>query len=166
MKYTIRLATATDIPLLAPLELASAVRVSEEDLPMRFDYTVPTEFHEQALERKTLWVAELDDNTVIGYCLLREIHGLALLFQLDVLPQYGQQGIGRALVMRAISRARELGYDYIYLTTFQHLAWNAPFYAKLGFAEMPDSQLPAPVLAILNEERAIIAKRVAMGKSL
>ena len=97
---------------------------------------------------------------------MRETDGLALLYQVDVLPEVGGRGIGRALVLRAVSHAREAGYDYLYLTTFRHVPWNAPFYAKLGFAALADEDMPEPLLASLQEERIFSRNRIAMRKPL
>lgn len=164
--YYTRLATADELPALRAIELAAARRFSESDLPepMRSGYTVPVQYLQQAFNRQALWVAQTSDNQLAGYSIMREADNLALLYQLDVLPQYGKQGIGRELVLKAISRAEELDYNVIYLTTFRHIAWNAPFYAKLGFIIMPDDELPPALLDRLNQERALLANRVAMAK--
>ena len=133
---------------------------------MRSTYTVPVEYLEQAFERKTLWVAADATDAPIGYAVLRESDNVATLFQVDVLPDHGRQGIGRSLVMKAVERAKELGHDFLYLTTFKYVPWNAPFYERLGFTIVPDADLPPAQLASLNEERALIANRIAMRKAL
>ena len=41
----------------------------------------------------------------------------------------------------------------IYLTTFTHVPWNAPFYARLGFTALDDAGLPQFLKDILEEEK-------------
>lgn len=167
-EYAIRLARREEIPLLAPLQLAAAKRFSTDDLPepLRSTYTVPREYLEEAFARGALWVGARPDGNPVGYAVLREAEGLAFLFQVDVLPEYGRKGLGGALIERVISRARELDYGELYLTTFGHVPWNAPFYAKLGFTILRDGEMPAYVRSMLREERALAANRVAMRKAL
>ena len=37
----------------------------------------------------------------------------------------------------ALAWARGAGYRQVTLTTFRDVAWNAPFYARCGFRELP-----------------------------
>ena len=55
------------------------------------------------------------------------------------------------------------------LSTFADVAWNAPFYARLGFEILPQEALTAALLAIQTEETAVgldIRPRVFMRKTL
>ncbi|MEL7198348.1 MAG: GNAT family N-acetyltransferase [Pseudomonadota bacterium] len=62
----------------------------------------------------------------------RELH----IWEMDVLPQFQRRGIGAGLVRAAMIDARNSGFQALTLTTFRDLAWNAPFYARLGFEEV------------------------------
>ncbi len=93
------------------------------------------------------------DARPVGYGLLQFVVGLALLAQLDVHPGHGRKGLGTALITRIVEAARERGAEFLYLTTFTHVAWNAPFYAKLGFAELAEADQPRAVRDILAEEK-------------
>jgi hypothetical protein len=51
------------------------------------------------------------------------------------------------------------------LTTFRDIAWNAPFYARCGFAELADRDLNPRLAAIRVREAALgldVANRCAM----
>jgi hypothetical protein len=48
--------------------------------------------------------------------------------------------------------ARAAGYRSVVLTTDRELPWNAPFYRRHGFAELPPDRLPAPLAARLRLE--------------
>jgi hypothetical protein len=51
------------------------------------------------------------------------------------------------------------------LTTFRDIPWNAPYYARLGFSELPADAWGAGMRALVARERRAIpgdAPRVAM----
>jgi GNAT superfamily N-acetyltransferase len=62
----------------------------------------------------------------------RELH----IWAMDVAPQFQRRGIGAGLVRAAQIDARNTGIKALTLTTFRDVAWNAPFYARLGFEEV------------------------------
>ncbi|BDI61958.1 GNAT family N-acetyltransferase [Qipengyuania nanhaisediminis] len=62
----------------------------------------------------------------------RELH----VWEMDVHPDFQRRGIGSGLVRAAQVDARNSGFRALTLTTFRDLAWNAPFYAALGFEEV------------------------------
>jgi GNAT superfamily N-acetyltransferase len=62
----------------------------------------------------------------------RELH----IWEMDVAPAFQGLGIGAGLVRAAQIDARNTGFKALTLTTFRDLAWNAPFYARLGFEEV------------------------------
>ena len=62
----------------------------------------------------------------------RELH----IWEMDVAPAFQRRGIGAGLVRAAQIDARNSGITALTLTTFRDVAWNAPFYARLGFVEV------------------------------
>lgn len=62
----------------------------------------------------------------------RELH----IWEMDVVPAFQRRGIGAGLVRAAQIDARNTGIKALTLTTFRDVAWNAPFYARLGFEEV------------------------------
>ena len=62
----------------------------------------------------------------------RELH----IWEMDVHPTFQKRGIGAGLVRAAQIDARNTGFKALTLTTFRDLAWNGPFYARLGFEEV------------------------------
>jgi len=105
---------------------------------------------------------------LLGFAHVLEIAGLAHLEQVSVLPDHGGRGIGRVLVETAKTEARTRGYDRLTLRTYADVPWNAPFYAKLGFAvEDPATDFHRALVA--TEERLGLDRygaRVQMGIAL
>jgi 4-diphosphocytidyl-2-C-methyl-D-erythritol kinase len=98
--------------------------------------SIPPELLQQAIGRGLVWVALNLSVKPIGFVWLDlDVGGAAIgIAEIDVLPDYGQRGIGAALLEHACEWARAAGYRRIDLGTLVDVPWNAPFYAKHGFA--------------------------------
>lgn len=59
------------------------------------------------------------------------------LVKMYLLPQARGTGLGRTLIERCISIAKELGYRKIYLETMPELKQALTIYAKFGFEYLP-----------------------------
>ncbi len=57
--------------------------------------------------------------------------------EIPLLPQ-----IENAADRRYACAAREPGLDTLYLSTYLRVPWNAPFYARRGFVEVPRGKWP------------------------
>jgi GNAT superfamily N-acetyltransferase len=104
----------------------------------------------------------------LGFACVEVVDGAAHIWQLSVLPQAARGGRGRALVGAVCDWASANGLPAVTLTTFRDVAWNGPFYARLGFRELEEL---SPGLAAMREhERAIgdddFGLRIAMRKDL
>ncbi len=108
--------------------------------PLYADMPIPPELLHRAIGRGLVWVALSAAREAVGFVWLDaeidrgaadEAIGIA---EIDVLPDYGQRGIGAALLEHACQWARAAGYRRIDLGTLADVRWNAPFYAKRGFA--------------------------------
>ena len=119
------------------------------------------------MHAKRLWVALTPGEEPVGYLLLQVLESIALLAQVDVHPDHGRKGVGTALIAAGIRHAEEAGFPALYLTTFAHVPWNAPFYERLGFTVLPEEEIPEVMAGILQEERARgLTDRVAMRRAL
>jgi GNAT superfamily N-acetyltransferase len=97
---------------------------------------------EQGRRDGRLWVAVSPLNRVVGFALMKFPGGTAWLDQLSVLDRWQGRGLGAALIDRTARRARELGHDTLYLSTYLDVPWNAPFYGRRGFSSVPRGQWP------------------------
>ena len=138
--YTITDVAPEDIPALIAVDRAASKLFVPTGLirpEALFDHVPAAEF-ETAIEDKRVFAARDAFARPIGFVLNSQRSKTGLyLDQISVHPDHGQKGIGRQLVMRAIVFAEELKVPHITLSTFRDLPWNGPFYARLGFKEIP-----------------------------
>lgn len=104
----------------------------------------------------------------VGYVRVEFAGGQPHIESLSVRPKFMRQGIGSALVEAACGWAAEQGFPEITLCTFAEVPWNGPFYATLGFIEVPD---PSPELRELRVEEArlgldAVGRRCVMRREL
>ncbi len=175
--YSIRAAAPGDIPCLNAIELAAATLFPPGVIPQHvLSDRVPEVMLAEAMRDGRLWVAFEPGGTPVGYALLRFLKepgepaqtsradpgkgrkksapGLALLAQMDVHPAHTRKRLGTGFVRLAAAAARMRRAEALYLTTFADIPWNAPFYARQGFADLSESEQPRVIRDILAEERA------------
>jgi ribosomal protein S18 acetylase RimI-like enzyme len=170
------------IRLARPEELSHAVAIDESTTSMftgaglalaDLDEQHPFVRAERArwaasLARSELWFAVLGEQRV-GFVALGEVDGHAYLDQLTVAPEHGRRGIGRALLAHAYAVSRARSAPDLDLTTYDHIAWNRPFYERAGFRVLAESAQGPELRAILAEQRAALPapeRRIAMRRPL
>jgi len=120
----------------------------------------------------SLWVAVDADQGVVGYAKASVVDGHGHLDQVSVVPEFGRRGIGRALIEHVLKWAASGGYAEVTLTTFRDVAWNGPYYERLGFREIDEESFGLQVRPELAELRRLeiangldVEPRVAMSIS-
>ena len=168
--YRIEHARRAHVAALPEIELRAGRMFSEQDFPRPLrDTLTPLEKFERAFERGRLWVALDGAGKPVGFAVGSIVDGSAHLLELDVHPDHGRRGLGGRLVDRVADWARSEGHSALTLTTFSHVAWNAPWYRRLGFVELSSSEATPGLLAHLvqeGEEGLDRSKRVAMRLEL
>jgi GNAT superfamily N-acetyltransferase len=166
---SVRLAESQHLAEIPKIELAAATLFSEADLPESIRYKVTGRSDlQEGLGHERLWVA-LHEGTPVGFALASVVDGVGYLDELSVRPEFGRQGVGTTLVSTVVDWARTEDFPCLTLVTFRHLAWNAPFYEKLGFRGLDSSEHGTELAGLIEEERLIginIADRVAMRLDL
>ncbi len=161
----ISLATAEDVPALAAVELAAATIFPPGIVPGDVaEESLPPAILEEARAAGRLWVARRCGRPV-GFLAAGLLDGTPFVIELDVHPDHQRRGIGTALLEAAAAWAAGTPARALTLTTFRHVPWNAPFYARLGFVEIPPPELGPGLRAQLADEahRGLDpAQRVAM----
>jgi GNAT superfamily N-acetyltransferase len=158
----VRVATEADLPLIAAIE-AAADRMFDAVVDTS-GWGEPDSGEERAAEPGFLLVV---GEPVVGFAHVLDLDGRAHLEQLAVLPGHTRQGLGTALVEAACREAAARGHDQVTLRTYADVPWNGPFYARLGFVEIPDQDWMAPMLA--TEARIGLprsGRRIAMARRL
>jgi GNAT superfamily N-acetyltransferase len=168
--YDVRPARAADLPALAAVERAAQAMFAHVGMPELADAPVLSlaEVERYAAEGFVA-VAEHPRDGIVGFVVVRPLGGAAHIQELDVHPDHGRQGLGRALLDRALAWARETGFATATLSTFRDVPWNAPFYARVGFRETAPGDA-SPALRALREHEAAeqlpIDRRVLMTMAL
>jgi GNAT superfamily N-acetyltransferase len=168
--YKIRSARVEELPLLARIERSAAALFL--DTPYAFlanDEPLSLDFVQQRFQAGQVWVAVDKQDVVVGFAITREVDDTIYLQEMDVDPAHGRRGLGAALVETVCTWAKLHGYKAISLSTFRDLPWNAPFYAKLGFRILDESELSISFQQIRQQEQDVglpISARVMMSYEL
>jgi GNAT superfamily N-acetyltransferase len=169
MAPVIRAPRRDELERLRDIERAAGVLFAEAGMPeVAAHEPAPADVLARYADAGRVWVVTLDD-TPVGYAVADVVDGNAHLEQLSVHPDAARQGLGTKLLHHVCAWARDQGYATITLSTFSHLAWNAPFYAKNGFRVMTEDELGPGLRAIRDEETALGLDpelRVCMSASL
>lgn len=99
-------------------------------------------------------VAVDENNDLCGF-LCAEPFGVELhIWEIAIGLDYQRRGIGRRLIDLTIETARRRHMAAATLTTFADIAWNAPFYERIGFRRLPTEEAGARLRDILDREAA------------
>lgn len=153
-RYRLAPAASEDLGALAAVELAAAAMLRGHAPPSVLAETTPVAMLEDARMAGRLWVAYAD-TAPVGFALVEMLAPDAPhLEEVDVHPSHGRRGLGTALVRAACVWTAVVGHQAITLTTFRAVPWNAPFYARLGFEELPPKAWSRVLSAVVDGEAA------------
>ena len=135
--WSLRLARVADAAAMPGIERDAAAAFAAEPSLAGLDFTrTRSEADFARLIRKghclVAHVGEAMAGFIVAERFSRELH----IWEMDVAPQFQRRGIGAGLVRAAQIDARNTGIAALTLTTFRDVAWNGPFYARLGFEEV------------------------------
>lgn len=87
----------------------------------------------------------------IAYLIWDLVDGAAHIEQVSVHPDGARRGLGRAMIDRVQAKTGLVST----LTTFRDVAWNAPYYARIGFRTLDAAEVTPGLAAIRAHEAAI-----------
>jgi GNAT superfamily N-acetyltransferase len=146
--YRIRMRVAADDPALVEVENRASELFRDHGFPDVADASIPDVAVLRAMMAgQKVWVAVDATDRPVGFAVAAAIEGYLHLRELSVDPAHGRRGVGTALVETVVAEARAGNFAGTSLTTFRNLPFNAPFYARLGFAVMPLDVAPAALKA-------------------
>lgn len=135
--YRIEPGRASDAARLREIERAAGDRfraIGMEEIA-EGDVT-PASILENRADAGHLYVACAGDDMIAGFLMWSAKDGLAYIEEVSVHPAHA----GHRLAARMIDRLAEDvrgRHAALTLATFRDVEWNAPYYARLGFEELP-----------------------------
>ena len=166
----IRLARPEEIDALVAIDDDACTLDAEAGLVMAFDASHPFVVGERArwvaaIAGRLLEVAEAPDGALVGFA----ARGSSMASRTSISSRCGGRGCGaasaRRLLRRAIAWAAADSSSRLWLTTWAHVPWNAPFYARHGFVAHPEAACGPELRAILRRQREVLPdpdRRIAM----
>lgn len=149
----IRPAARADLGTLGDIERASGQQYREYGLDhVADDEPAPIEVLARYANDGRAWVAVDHSDQPIGYIIVDIIDGCGHIEQVSVAPDHQGQGIGRGLVEQVESWAISRSLPSITLTTFDHVRWNRPLYAHLGFRVLSQNEITPGVRRVREVE--------------
>jgi predicted N-acetyltransferase YhbS len=139
------------------------------DLPDDHEFVVAErERWQRCLAAGTVIVANDSRGRAVGFAAVSRLDTEPFLAQLSVRHDHMRRGIGSTL-LRAALDAVEPGHAAMWLTTYDHLPWNRPFYERSGFVRIAEHDCGDGIRGELALERRSLPQsqyRVAMRRSL
>lgn len=150
---TIRPANEEDARLLPAIERSSgeAFRQIGHLAWIADDDVQSTARHLELIRLGSAWVAQSGTHNLIGFLNAERLGESLHIWQMAVLHEWQQKGVGRKLIDAALLWAAQKHLLPVTLTTFCNVAWNESFYHSCGFRRI-DTDLPSSLQNILYEE--------------
>jgi GNAT superfamily N-acetyltransferase len=142
-----------ELPLLQGIERAAGDCFRDVGMPEIAD-DPPLPVAELARYRRagTAWVTVDATDTPIAYLIAEVIDGNLYIEQVSVHPRQARHGVGRRLIDHCVTHARAHHLPALTLTTFAHVPWNAPYYARCGFRTLTAEELTPGLRTIRRKE--------------
>lgn len=153
MTVAIRPALASEIEAVREIERASASRFIGVMDALAHDEPSPATVLEARVPAGGLLVAEVE-RELTAFVMLRPVGDSLYIEQIDVLPAFERRRIGASLIDAVAEQARTTGRSRLTLSTFREIPWNAPYYRRLGFADIDDQKLTPDLMEIRREHLA------------
>ncbi|MDY7101545.1 MAG: GNAT family N-acetyltransferase [Actinomycetota bacterium] len=169
MRWTIRPAEPADVAELQHIEVDAGRLFAEIGMESIAEDDPPTDAELLAhIGTGTAWVAVDEAGDPVGYALASTVDDEGHLDQVSLRPRAAGHGIGAALIEVVCGWADAEGHDAVTLTTFRDVAWNGPYYRRLGFVDVDDAAMGPELAAVRRGETDAgldVAPRIAMRRS-
>ncbi|MCR9176522.1 MAG: GNAT family N-acetyltransferase [Alphaproteobacteria bacterium] len=144
--YRIRLARPDDLPRLPEIDSMADSRfgaTSYRDVLEAFP-AVTVDHLTELQDQWRLWVAAAEQDRPVGFAMV-SLDAPAIL-HLDLVavdPSHAGHRLASRLIAGIDAFCAGRGLTKMTLTTFRDVPWNAPYYERLGFREIADSEADA-----------------------
>lgn len=145
-----------DAPYLPDIEQSAGERFRDiADLAWVADGdNLPEARHLELVAGGACWVAEAEGGKLVAFLSTEQTGDCLHIWELAVAYDRQSQGIGRALMARAIDYAKARRLAAITLSTFRDVPWNDAMYRRMGFSTLAPDELGLRLAAILDREVA------------
>lgn len=150
MTLAIRPAFESEIDAIQDLERASSRRFLGVMDALAGDDPTSASVLADRIATDGLLTATLDEG-LAAFVMFRPLEDSLYIEQVDVAPAFEGRRIGAALIDAVAERAAMTGRARLTLSTFREVPWNAPYYRRLGFADIADETL-SPALQTVRRE--------------
>jgi len=171
---TLRIGSPADLEVLAAIDLDASVLFERAGL--HFDSSSQ---HEVAMAERRRWLECLTAGTVliavdpggadVGFAAVGTRDREPYLDQLSVRVSSMRRRIGTQLLYAAMKVATDRGGQSLWLTTYNHLSWNRPYYERHGFVLVSPGECGDELRTEVSFERRFLPRpeeRVVMRKHL
>ncbi|NQU37444.1 MAG: GNAT family N-acetyltransferase [Actinobacteria bacterium] len=181
MSWTVRvrLGTNSDIEAVRDVEVAAgqlfaAIGMDE----IASDPPPPRRLLRTAIAKDMLWVAEKSDGgkdagsgseAILGYGFGSYLDNNLHLEQVSVRPECARRGIGAEIFLALESDSGRRGASMSTLFTSAQVLWNAPYYERLGYQQLPTASFGPQLSEAFRLEQLAdgdAPERIAMYKRL
>lgn len=170
---TLRRGEPADYPVLREVDDDAGVLFEQAglqlDLPEDHEFRVTErERWQRSLAEGTTILASDDWGHIVGFAALDLLDTEPFLAQLSVRHDHMRRGIGGLLLSAAMDSV-EADHAAMWLTTYDHLPWNRPFYERHGFVRICERDCGAGIHRELALERRSLPRaeqRVVMRRRL
>jgi hypothetical protein len=169
-----RIGSPADIDILADIDRDACVLFERAGLRLN-----PQSEHEVTMAERKRWLTCLEAGTVliavgpsgedVGFAVVGMRDDEPYLDQLSVRVSFMRRHIGTGLLYASMRMARDGGGQSLWLTTYNHLSWNRPYYERHGFVLVLPEQCGKELRGELAFERRWLPRpeeRVIMRKDL
>jgi GNAT superfamily N-acetyltransferase len=151
----IRTAHKSELEHLRAIELAAGIAFAEIGMTDVATAEPPPVETLAAYQRDgRAWVQAGDDDRAFAYLIVDLVDSAVHIEQVSVDPAFAGRGLGAELIEQVATWARSGGYAELTLTTFVEVAWNGPYYERIGFRYLRDDELTPGLQAIRAQEAA------------
>ena len=165
--FVIRAGCEADIDCLLDIERrAASLLLDHGGYDLLAMHSLSSADLEEGIANGILCVAEVG-GVAAGFALCGIVDDHAHLFEMDVVPEHGRGGIGSTLLQTVFDETFARGYPSMTLVTLRDVPWNAPFYARRGFAVLPKSSWGPDLRKLVERERMLgfpMQQRVVMQR--
>ena len=154
MSLMLRLAQPQDIPQLIAVE-RSAAQLFRQQPELQFiaeGEVMSPQQHVDFIDQQQEWVMASPTEQIAGFIAVQPFSHSWHIAELSVAADWQRQGVGKRLIEEIAGLALRQGIQRLTLTTFVQVAWNAPYYQRLGFRTLPVARLDAYLQHLLAQE--------------